>query len=254
MPDLLEHKPDSMSATITRPVVERIHDLVSDIPGWTPEDQLFALYLLAVSTGHLDGEIWEIGAWCGRSTAVLAMASRDSGLTTVNSIDLFPSRSDWFENPDGSFSFRVNIDGQAYESYREQTVWPEPFHKEVAPIYEQHGDDLQKVFTSIIQKKGYSDIVRSYRGTPQDFGRTYDAAVRFCFIDGDHGYDAVCRDIETVERFLVPGGWLALDDAFSSYEGVNRAIEDKLLKGNGYDSQRQLTRKCFAARRARGTR
>lgn len=205
---------------VKRPIDEQIRDLVSDIPGWTPEDQLFAIFMLASTTSHLDGEIWEIGAWCGRSTTVLALAARQSRPTMVRSIDLFPDRSDWFRNTDGTFSFKVVLNGKTYYSYRDQTVWAEPFEKEVDSMYQQHGDCLQKIFTRIIGEKGFSDLVSAFRGTPQDMARDYSGSIRFAFVDGDHGYEAVCNDIRTVEKFLLPGGWIAFDDAFTTYEGA----------------------------------
>ena len=46
------------------------------------------------------------------------------------------------------------------------------------------------------------------------------------------------------------GGWICFDDAFSSYEGVDRAIARLVIDNPAYDLTRQLTRKCFAARKA----
>jgi len=72
---------------------------------------------------------------------------------------------------------------------------------------------------------------------------------KFAFIDGDHGYDAVCKDIENVERYLVPGAWICFDDAFSSYEGVSRAIQDMIINNPEYSFGQQMTRKFFVARK-----
>lgn len=74
---------------------------------------------------------------------------------------------------------------------------------------------------------------------------------RLAFLDGDHSYDAVCADIPHIEPYLVEGGWICFYDAFSTFKGVDRAIADKLLHGDKYDLRQQLTRKLFAARRAR---
>ena len=48
---------------------------------------------------------------------------------------------------------------------------------------------------------------------------------------------------------LVPGGWLCFDDAFSTYEGVDRAIRDLVIGKPEFDFSQQLTRKLFVARR-----
>ncbi|HEY8133602.1 MAG TPA: class I SAM-dependent methyltransferase, partial [Thermoanaerobaculia bacterium] len=88
-----------------------------------------------------------------------------------------------------------------------------------------------------------------HKGISSDVAETFKGRIRFAFIDGDHSYDAVCRDIDAVHRFLAPGGWIAFDDAFSSYDGVSRAIEDRIINSGKYDYAQQLTRKCFVARR-----
>lgn len=232
-----------------QPVVEIIKNQVEGIPGWSPEDQLFALYMLGVSTGHLDGDIWEIGSWCGRSSTVLALASRHTNNCIVHCIDLFPDRADWYENADGTFSFKVTIGNKIYNSYSEQTVWKEPFERDIVSMYEKYGDSLENIFKGIINKKGFSEQIKPYKGVAPLYAEVFSGFIRFAFIDGDHGYDAVCRDIKAVERFLMPGGWIAFDDAFSVYEGVNKAIEDLILDSNKYEYGQQLTRKCFAARR-----
>ena len=80
--------------------------IVEEIPGFTPVDQLIALHTLAVTTSSLDGDIVEIGSWCGRSTCVLANAVKQSN-GVVHAVDLFPDKKDWFQNDDGSYSFSV---------------------------------------------------------------------------------------------------------------------------------------------------
>ena len=57
-------------------------------------------------------------------------------------------------------------------------------------------------------------------------------------------------DIRLLAPLVVPGGWICFDDAFTSYEGVNRAIEELILDNPRFDVARQMTRKCFAARKA----
>ncbi len=233
----------------TTPTTTLIHDLVHDIPGWTPEDQLFALYMLALNTAHLKGGILEIGSWCGRSTVVLALASRHTNNTGVQGIDLFPERRDWYKNADNTYSFNVIINNKAYSAYTEQTVWEEPMHRDIFAMYDAHGDRTEDIFRKVIEKKGFGDLVSNFKGTVDIFNSN--KPVRFAFVDGDHGYDAVCRDISHIDKRLTPGGWIAFDDAFSSYAGVNQAIEDMIIKNTCYDIKQQLTRKCFAARKCK---
>lgn len=232
------------------PIVNQIENIVRDVPGWTPIDQLYTLFNLVYLTSGLPGNILEIGSWCGRSSAILGLAARLCGTARIMCVDLFPGRNDWKQNPDGSYSFTVTINGKTYGGYQDQTVWKEPFERDIAPIYERY-DSVLDVFLDTIRRQGLQDRVEAFKGNS---GMFVDHAppgfqCRLAFIDGDHSYEAVCQDIRNVERFLVPGGWICFDDAFSHYDGVNRAITDLVIESPEYTLCQQMTRKFFIARR-----
>jgi len=233
----------------TTPVVARIEEMVRNVPGWSPHDQLVALFNLAYLS-DLDGDIIELGSWCGRSATALGLAAKLSGRTTVHAVDLFPERTDWRQNGDGTFSFAVTVNGRTVEAYGAQSVWAEPYHRDIAPIYEHHTGILD-VFQDTIARNGLSNVVRPYRGNLQMFAESAPADLRckLAFIDGDHSYEAVAADIATVERFLIPGGWISFDDAFSCYDGVDQAISEQIVDSGRYDRCEQITRKFFVARR-----
>lgn len=234
----------------TAPAVAQIEEAVLDIPGWTPLDQLYSLFLGVCLTAPLGGDVIELGSWCGRSAVVLALAARLTGKCKVVCVDLFPSRDDWKQNADGSYSFKVTLDGVDYRGYEDQTVWQEPFERDLAPLYREH-ENLADVFRDTVSRKGFSDIVTSIRGTSDFLVRSLapDFRCRLAFVDGDHSYDAVCRDIGNISRYLVPGGLIFFDDAFSYYDGVNRAIQDRIIASPDFDLAQQVTRKCFLARK-----
>lgn len=234
---------------MTVPVAARIEEMVRDVPGWSPADQLMALFNLAFLT-PVEGDIVELGSWCGRSATALGLAATMSGDCVVHAVDLFPEKSDWRQNGDGTFSFSVTVNGRTVGAYGEQSVWAEPYYRDIAPIYEKHRGVLD-VFLDTIARNGLSEVVRPYRGDLQMFAADAPASLRckLAFIDGDHGYDAVVADIDAVERLLVPGGWIGFDDAFSCYEGVDRAIVDRVIHSGRYDRCQQVTRKFFVARR-----
>jgi len=54
----------------------QIEALVDNVHGWTPIDQLFTLYTLTWLSAELDGDVVEVGSWCGRSAVVLAAAAK----------------------------------------------------------------------------------------------------------------------------------------------------------------------------------
>jgi methyltransferase family protein len=232
------------------PLVSQIEELVANVDGWSPVDELFTLSLLAHATSGLPGDLVEIGSWLGRSSLVLGAAARDTH-GVVHCIDLFPDRDDWRMNADGSYSFEVEIDGRRQGGYQEQTVWRRPFEGQIAPVYARR-PSLLDAFYENVRARALEAFVRPHRGTASTFVDQAPAGFRcrLIFLDGDHGYQAVRDDIAALTPFLVPGGWLCFDDAFSCYDGVDRAIRELVLDNPAYDVKRQMTRKCFVARRA----
>jgi predicted O-methyltransferase YrrM len=246
---LLMKKRHLMNNT-AKPIALQIEEAVKDIPGWSPLDQLLSLYTLAFSSAHLRGDILELGSWCGRSAVALGMAAWQTKNTKVHCVDLFPEKKDWYRNTDGTYSFELTLSGNSYGAYRDQTVWEEPFLRDIAPMYQRWSGTLD-AFNFFMTQNGLATLVTPYRGDLDSFANNVsrELRLRLAFIDGDHSFGAVCKDIEIVERFLLPGGWICFDDAFSSYEGVNRAIQERILESGKYARCQQLTRKFFVAQR-----
>jgi predicted O-methyltransferase YrrM len=232
----------------TIPVAHQIERMVDGVPGWTPHDELMALFTLAYTT-PIAGDIIELGSWCGRSASALGLAAKLTGHTTVYAVDLFPAKTDWRRNGDGSYSFAVTLGGTRVGGYEEQTVWAEPYLRDIAPIYDRYHSVLD-VFRETVTRNHLDAVVRPFHGNSDMFATAAPADLRckLAFIDGDHSYAAVCDDISRIERFLVPGAWICFDDAFSSYEGVDRAIRDRIIDSGRYECCHQFTRKLFVAR------
>lgn len=234
----------------TTPITTLIEQATQDIPGWSPQDQLLSLFTLAFSSADLPGDILELGSWCGRSAVALGMAAKLSGKGKVHCVDLFPEKNDWYQNADGTYSFSVTVDDRKVGAYGEQTVWAEPYLRDIAPVYERYAGTLD-AFNSTMLSNHLTDWVKPFKGdllkfasnAPQGF------SVRLAFVDGDHSYSAVAKDIEIVERYLLPGGWICFDDAFSSYDGVNEAIQKSIIDSGRYQCCQQVTRKLFIAQR-----
>jgi len=237
---------------VTVPVIDAIERMVRDVYGWLPLDQLYTLFQLAFLTADLQGDIVEIGSWCGRSSIVLGMAAKLTGNTHVYCIDLFPDKNDWIQNSDDSYSFNVTINGRKYGAYHQQTVWKEPFEEQIAPLYEQN-PSLFDIFAANIGKHELNDIISPFKGNSDGFVQSIpnDFKCKLAFIDGDHSYEAVRLDIENLKEYLVPGGWICFDDAFSTYDGVNRAIEECIIENEDFELCQQMTRKLFVARKRR---
>lgn len=239
---------DRNMASMPQPITERIASIVAAVPGWTPPDQLLALHMLAVATAPIEGDVMEIGSWCGRSAAVLGHAVAATSSDHVWAVDLFPTKEDWLIDEAGHHYFTVDIEGHSIVGC-EQPIWDEPFRRDVEPIYAQH-DSIMDVFNATIAAEGLQRHVTPYRGTGAIFASSGKAPkIRLAFLDGDHSYSSVCQDIDAVEQLLAPGGWLSFDDAFTVYEGVDEAIRDRIIRSDKYDCQHQVARKFFVARR-----
>lgn len=232
-----------------QPLLAEVEALVDGVPGWSPTDELYTLSMLAHATAHLSGDIVEVGSWFGRSAIVLGAAARETH-GTVHCIDLFPERDDWRRNADGTYSFSVDIDGRRFDGYQEQTVWAEPFEAQLKPLYDRCPAVFAE-FQANVRARGLEHVVRPHRGTAATFAASVPAGfrARLLFIDGDHGYRAVAEDIDHLAPLVEPGGWVCFDDAFSSYKGVDRAITERIIENPAFDLARQMTRKCFVARR-----
>lgn len=236
--------------SVTKPISTQIEEAVQNIPGWSPIDQLLTLFTLAYTSADLDGDILELGSWCGRSAVALGLAARLSGKGQVHCVDLFPEKADWFQNQDGTYSFSVALDGKTYGAYQDQTVWSEPYLRDIAPMYEQYSGTLE-AFTLAMRANSLTDLVVPHRTDLEGFAKKAPNGftLRMAFIDGDHSNEAVSRDIKIVESFLLPDGWICFDDAFSSYDGVNKAIQEHVIASGNYKRFQQITRKCFVAQK-----
>jgi predicted O-methyltransferase YrrM len=228
-------------------IYHQLEKVVRDVPGWMQTNQLLSLYTLALTSSHLPGDILEVGSWCGRSAVALGLAVSQIGNSKVHCVDLFPEKNDWYQNDDGSYSFSVDIDDRKIVAFSEHTLWAEPYHRDVAPLY-RRVSGIQELFLNTMLAYNLAEVVSPLKGDLKTFSKNFkNVALRMAFIDGDHGYSAVSKDIEIIENHLLPGGWICFDDAFSSYSGVNKAIEIHILQSGRYQNCQQLLRKFFVA-------
>ena len=234
--------------SITSPSLNQIEEMVEGVHGWSPIDQLYSLHLLAYLTHHLLGDFVEIGSWAGRSAIVLGDVARQLGNTKLYAVDYFPDKEDWIQNSDGSYSFEVEINRKSFPGYHVQTVWKEPFEESILPFYNKH-PNLFEHFIENMERNSLVHIVNPIKGNTEYFMDLIDDnfKCKLLFIDGDHSYEGVKNDIETMKKYLVKGGIICFDDAFTSYDGVNDAIEECVINDHDFTMCKQLTRKLFMA-------
>lgn len=236
---------------MTQVAAELLHKVSETTPGWTPLDQLLTLFELSVLTGGVDGDILEIGAWCGRSTIALALGARVAG-GKVHTVDIFPELNEWQQTRSGDYYVNCERLGEQVAFGEDNTVWESAFKDSVLPVYQKHGS-IYDVFRAQLKAFDVTSRVEAHRmsSTQFDARAPEDLQLRLAFIDGDHSNEALHRDIDIVERYLKPNGWICFDDAFTVYGGIDQAIEDRIVKSGRYDLSHQPVRKMFVARRVK---
>lgn len=77
------------------------------------------------------------------------------------------------------------------------------------------------------------DYIQLHVAASEEIGKGWNRPIKMIFIDGDHSYEAVRRDIELFLPHIVPGGVVAFHDYHNAeFGGVQRAVEevkDKLV-------------------------
>lgn len=167
------------------------------IKGWLNEGEHEFLWDLA-SRKEVDGNILEIGSWMGKSTCILAGASKESHpKSKVISIDTF-----WMSGPIGQQAYHNQINkgkGTFYEFIGNAKVYG--FYDTVVPIGTESG----------IAK----DVLKC------DF--------RMAFIDGAHDFESCLNDTKIAIPILKKKGILALHDyGQAEWPGVKRVVDEFL--------------------------
>ncbi len=168
------------------------------VPGWLYENDAHLLYSLA-RHGAGSGAIVEIGSAWGRSTIVMAAASKRAGREKVYAID--PHTGDpWYlqtiDQPHAFSSleqFTINIRRFAVDDW-------------VVPVVAPSGEAARRL--------------------PVD-------QIRLLYIDGLHTYEGVKDDIEGWVPRVITGGVVVFDDYYNTGPdvGVQRAVDELRASG-----------------------
>lgn len=87
-------------------------------------------------------------------------------------------------------------------------------------------EGLKDTFLDFKQNtKRYEEIIVPLKGWSHDIAQTFEQNIDFLFIDGDHSYDAVKKDIDLWMPKLNPGALLIMHDSGWA-EGVQRVIRE----------------------------
>lgn len=148
---------------------------VPDAEGWVKDDEMAALYEMAIGLPEEMGILLEIGSYKGRSTSALALAGHVVCIDTFNN-DVIPSDTKWDE--------RI-VPG-----------------KDTLPAFLSNMESVGLRHRVVVLRGKSDDVMPMLRGTQ----------VRVAFIDGAHDYTSVFRDITNAWELLTEGGFVVIDD------------------------------------------
>lgn len=163
------------------------------VKGWISEKEAKLLYC-AAAFGQGQGDIVEIGSAWGKSTIILAQASREFRGDTVFAVDPHT----------GGKSYLASIKKETIDTYPE--------------------------FLENIRKCGVEGLVKPIvRKSEEASGEWSGRPIRLLFIDGWHSYECVKKDILNWSRFLIHKGIIILDDYTNDFLDYKRAIDELLI-------------------------
>ena len=90
--------------------------------------------------------------------------------------------------------------------------------------------DYEGLFDRNVDEWGLTANVVKVKKTSEKVALDWDREIDFLYIDGDHSYEAVVRDINNFVRFVRAGGLFAFHDYKSTgKEGVRRAVDELVM-------------------------
>lgn len=178
--------------------LERLSNMALSIPGMISPRSGQMLYALCAFQ-DVQGDVVEIGSWQGRSSSFLARAVKDSGNGTFHAVDHFKG------NLGKESAYVVGADDLS---------------------------DLKQNFLGNMKKVGLAQDVHVLdMPNTQASVQIMDGSVRLLFIDGDHTYEGVCKDLELFVPKLCANAIIVFDDFSDNFPGLLVAV-DEFLKGS----------------------
>lgn len=97
------------------------------------------------------------------------------------------------------------------------------------------GETTESLLRANLERAGVDDQVEIVVDTSERVAASWSRPVSLLWIDGDHDYEGVKRDIELWEPHLLPGAAIALHDTFV-IPGPERAVRELLVTSGRYTS------------------
>ena len=194
----------------------------ASIDGWLSVDEAIELYELARALPHERPLVVEVGSWQGRSSVCLARGLAGKLAPRLCCIDPFDASGD----------------GASADEYGARA--------------RRLGGPLRASFETNLRAAGVDGLVQVMQGRSHEHAAAWREPVDMVFLDGDHAYDAVKRDLQDWAARVRPGGYLALHDVVHAvHDGPRRAL-DELLRADPGWADAHTVDSMFVARRAAG--
>jgi MMP 1-O-methyltransferase len=183
-------------------------ELYKQIPSeWS---DFFPIYDEAVRTAPSGSILIEVGSFWGKSAVYLAEAAKlaDKNLK-VYCIDPWSARPD--NNP-GLFD---------HEHGKLGHIEPQ--------VHAEHHNSMFETFAYFLERTGLSpDPLRVMRMESLEAAELFNEAIpiHFIFLDGDHEYDYVIRELRAWAPLLSRGGFIAGHDWTDEFHGVKEAVTE----------------------------
>jgi predicted O-methyltransferase YrrM len=175
-------------------LLEEVSAKTAGVEGYlTPREVACLAWVGAHRTTN--GEVLEVGSFKGRSTIVLALASRLAGDSRVSAVD--PLTSPSVTDP---------ALGKGETSGRER-------------------------FEANLNRAGVRDRVEFYQMFSTDLARQWppERPLRLLWIDGDHTYAGAKADFDAFRPFLADGAIVAMHDVLNHHGGPARVVAEAML-------------------------
>lgn len=140
----------------------------------------------------------ELGTWKGYSVSYLAQQILESGKEDfkIYGVDLFEDTTIHLKNDTSHLSEQI------------------PY--------------IYQIYSEVLTRKGVRDYVEDIKGVSWEVSKNFeDSSVDFVFIDADHRYESVKKDIETWWPKIKKGGIISGHDYFNP-SGVKKAVDELL--------------------------
>jgi predicted O-methyltransferase YrrM len=196
-----------------------------EIPGFLQDEEAVALFQIARNLPP-GSTVVELGSWLGKTSVVIAKGLQRGSGSRLYCIDPFA--------PAG--------DARSVVRYRE--------------LAGALGGGLRDAFLANLDRHDVADRVSVLQGFSHEFSGDWEDEIDCLFIDADHSYEAVARDLEEWSGFVRPGGWLLLHDVWLEppagtsvyHQGPARVVRERIL-GNAEWVEPRTAGSLFQARR-----